>query len=82
MILPSKHIRLSESLFGLGAFILSKVDRPKTLDELWKEFENSVKTGRYPFSHSFENFILAIDLLHMLGGVATDKYGRIILCNS
>ena len=38
MILPSKHIRLSESLLGLGAVLLDFLNAPMTIDELWFKF--------------------------------------------
>ena len=38
MILPSKHISLSESLLGLAGILLTFLaKRPYTLDELWQE---------------------------------------------
>ena len=38
MILPEKHIKFSESLFGLGAVILHILNRPKKLEKLWIDF--------------------------------------------
>jgi len=81
MILPNRHIRLSESLFGLGSFVIEKSSKPISLDDIWSDFERSVASGSYPFAHSFENLILAIDLMHMLGAIETDNQGRIVSCN-
>lgn len=35
MILPTKHIRVADSLLGIGGYVLSILDEPKTLDEIW-----------------------------------------------
>ena len=82
MILPTKHIRLSESLLGLGSFVIQELSDPKTIDEVWSEFIKAVKSGEYPFSQSFENLILAIDLLYVLGAITTDDFGRLVQCSS
>ena len=38
MILPSKHIRFAESLMGLGGILLSIINEPKTIDEIWFKY--------------------------------------------
>ena len=75
MILPSKHISIAESLFGLGGYILSILDKPKTLEEIWKEFSNNSK--KYPAYHGFDNLVLAIDYLYMIGSIEVNKKGKI-----
>jgi hypothetical protein len=69
MILPSKHIRNCESLIGLGSILLSKLEEPQTIDELWIEFEKINNTPDCPTLHSFDNVILALDLLFVLGKI-------------
>lgn len=75
MILPQKHIKLSESLFGLGGFILGLLDTPKDVDRLWEDFIESVESNSFPTQHSFDNFILALDYLYIIGLLDTDKGG-------
>lgn len=78
MIFPEKHIRLSESLLGLGSFILAKLDTgPKTADKIWLDFRKVRETETYPSYHTFENFILAIDFLYSLGLLSLDESGKL-----
>lgn len=61
MILPTKHIKLSNSLLNVGAEILKYIDEAQTVTSLW----NKART----ISHvkTFERFTLGLDLLFMLG---------------
>lgn len=78
MILPSKHIKLSESLIGLGAFVVSIVKKPLTIDECWKQLnEDYINTGKLKKHHSFDNFILTVDLLYMIGVIEMNSKGEI-----
>ncbi len=60
MILPDKNIRLENSLFGMGAHILSELSGSDTVSSLWEK----VKTGT-PIN-SFEKFVLTLDFLFLL----------------
>lgn len=63
MILPTKHIKLSNSLLNVGAEILKHLDESQTVTSLWNKARvvSHVKT--------FERFTLGLDLLFMLGMV-------------
>jgi len=61
MILPSKHIKLSNSLINTGAVLLNRLDGDYTVTLLWD------KTRSLSEIKSFERFILGLDLLFMLG---------------
>lgn len=78
MILPSKHIRFSESLLGLGGIILSLINEPKTVDEIWLKYSeiNNSKTG-FPAYHNFDNVILALNYLYLIGAILIDNNGKI-----
>lgn len=80
MLLPAKHIKLAESILGLGAFVLRSLSEPKTLDALWRDFTAVRGTDAYPAHHSFDNLILAVDFLYTLGTVSIDGRGRISRC--
>jgi hypothetical protein len=67
MILPTKHISLRRSLLGVGAIILKQLNRPRTVTSLWE----SVRV--VPEVATFERFILALDLLYMLGAVQIEE---------
>lgn len=80
MILPSKHINLSESLLGLGGVLLTfLLQRPYTIDGLWQEYSKINNTrDRFPAYHSFDNVVLAINLLYMIGAISLNEKGEII----
>lgn len=61
MILPTKHIKLSNSLLTLGALLLRNITGKQTVTLLWD------KTKTLPEVRTFEKFTLGLDLLFMLG---------------
>lgn len=81
MLMPDKHIRVSESLLGLGSFVLEALCISRSMDELWGEFQEQARSGTYPAHHSFENLILAIDMLFSIGAVELDKNGNLTKCS-
>jgi hypothetical protein len=80
MILPDKHITIAQSLIGLGSFVLEKLERPKTIDNLWTEFQRVNNSTKFPAYHTFENLMLAIDFLFMIGVVEEDTSGKLKRC--
>lgn len=80
MILPSKHISLSESFFGLGGVILGFLKTPLTVDEIWHRFYKINNTKQFPAYHSFDNVILALDYLFVIGAIDINEQGKIMLC--
>ncbi len=61
MILPKKHIKLSESLFALGAVVLEQIDNPKTIDEIWDNISQKqqiIKTYWKPMKINLQKLIL------------------------
>lgn len=78
MILPSKHIRFSESLMGLGGILLSFINEPKSVDEIWfrySEINNSKR--KFPAYHNFDNVILALNYLYLIGAIQININGKI-----
>ncbi len=63
MILPSKHISQEKALLTVGAKLLKQLNRPKTVSAVWEEIRNST----VPISYDW--FVLAIDLLFIIGAV-------------
>ena len=63
MILPTKHIKLSNSLIGVGAVLLRHIDNNHTVTALWNS------TNILPEVKTFERFTLGLDLLFMMGAV-------------
>lgn len=81
MLLPEKHIRISESILGLGGFVLSSLDHPKTVDTVWEELQKARSLGEFPSYHSFENLVLAVDFLFAIGTVITLQNGKLTKCD-
>ena len=61
MILPTKHIKLSNSLLGVGATLLKYLDRNRTVTSLWNE------TRTLPEIKTFDRFTLGLDFLFLVG---------------
>ncbi len=79
MIIPTKHTNFSESLLGLGSYVLNELKTPKTVDYLWKQYNIDYKKEKYFGKHSFDNLLLAIVFLYSIGAVK-EKNGDIIKC--
>ena len=60
MILPTKHIKFSESLLGFGAYILKKINYESTIDFLWNEYRKDLSEDKYSIEHSFEIFLITL----------------------
>ena len=78
MILPSKHISIAESIFGLGGVLLNILqNKPHSIDSLWQEYSTiNNKRDVCPAYHSFDNVIFAVDLLFLIGAVNINSEGR------
>jgi len=77
MILPEKHLGLTESYFGFGGFLLNLLDEPMTIDNLWIEFSKYNNTQQFNSNHTFDDFILAINYLFIIGALNQNKEGEI-----
>lgn len=60
MILPTKHIKLSNSLLNVGATLLKHINGAQTVTLLWNE------ARILPEIKTFERFTLGLDLLFMM----------------
>ena len=63
MILPTKHIDLTQSLLGLGATVLRQLDRPATPSRLWERVRTDCQVP------SYERFVLALNLLYTIEAI-------------
>lgn len=79
MLMPEKHIRITESLFGIGGIIVECLDdKSVLLDEIIlyvEEYFN--KNNKEKIYNNIDNIILAIDFLYSIGIVEIDIDGRI-----
>ncbi len=76
-ILPEKHVRLSESLVGLGAIILGcTLERPQSLEGIWKELHSKEPVHpRINGSITFDSVVLSIDFLFAIGAIRLTNEG-------
>lgn len=78
MILPKKQLSINESFFGFGAFLLQRLSAPATTDELWEYYKDSYTNKKYPVKFSFDQFIMALDYLYIIGAIKENEKG--VLC--
>lgn len=72
MILPTKGVAPDRALLAVGATVLMHLTEPKTVSRLWTD----LGTADGSSGLKFDWFILALDLLYVLGLVRLDG-GRI-----
>lgn len=77
-LLPDKHVAFSESLLGLGALVLTRLETPKSLDDLWAELQNHPAVReRIDGTIGLKTLSLVIVLLFCVGAVKLNHEGRI-----
>lgn len=81
MVLPSKHLRLSDSLLGIGCLVLEQLTHPRTLQELCAEVLTEPSLAGIPQEQIVERVILALDMLYCIGTVRHVK-GEISRCQA
>ncbi|MDP8212102.1 MAG: hypothetical protein P9X22_02270 [Candidatus Zapsychrus exili] len=68
---------MSESLFGLGSYLLKFLDTPKTIDELWWDYSKINNSKRFPAHHGFDDIVFALDYLFCVGALDINDQGKI-----
>jgi hypothetical protein len=69
MILPSKHLSQSRALLGIGAEVLSQLDEPLAVSELWERVRAARASKADAAPLSFDWFVLALTFLHTIFAV-------------
>lgn len=80
MLLPDKHLRLSESVLGFSALVLSQISAPEPFDSVWRRVEKVLGTPKWPAVHGVEDFVLALCFLHSVGAVDVSAGGELFRC--
>jgi hypothetical protein len=75
MILPRKQLSVYESLFGFGAFLLAQLTDGKTVEELWEYYKAAYSNKLYEVKFSFDQFIITLDYLFIIGAIRKDEEG-------
>jgi len=68
VILPAKHLSTDRALITLGAELLTRLDRPKTVSALWNTTRRLHQSPAAVLT--FDWFVLALDILFAFGAVA------------
>ena len=76
MILPTKHIRIAESLIGLGGYLIKLLNEPMTIDNLWFKY-SKYNNKKFPAYHSFDNIVLSLNLLFIMGIIEINDNGEL-----
>lgn len=63
MILPTKHVPPRKAILGVAAILLQPIRASPTVSDLWAQVRSNPDVG------TFERFVLALDLLFLLGAV-------------
>ncbi len=80
MLIPTKHTNFSESLLGLGSYILKKLEKPMQVDELWNKYLSDYNKDIYPAKHSFDNLLLVLTFLYSVGTII-ERDGGVERCD-
>lgn len=73
MILPTKHIKPDRALLAVGGDVLTYLREPMTVSRVWDEVREHRGDAGEPAPINYDWFVLALDLLFMLGAVEFDR---------
>ena len=73
MILPTKHLRPDRALLTVGGEILGYLQEPVTVSRLWDLIRHARNERTHSAPISYDWFVLALDLLFMVGAVDLDR---------
>ncbi len=69
MILPSKHLSQERALLTVGAKLLARLSKPKTVSTLWEEISCPAETQAKKPALRYDSCVLTLDLLFMIGAI-------------
>jgi len=79
MLVPTKHTNFSNSLLGLGGYIIELLkNQPLGIDEIWNMYQKDIQKRDFFKAHTIENIVLSITFLYSIGKVE-EKDGKIYL---
>lgn len=73
MILPTKHIRPDRALLAVGGDLLASLREPTTVSRLWDDVRSRRGDAGEPAPINYDWFVLALDLLFIVGAVELDR---------
>ena len=81
MLLPNKHVKISESILGLSALVLSNLERPLPFDQLMTQLSAKFETPEWPAYHNTETVTLALCFLYSAGMIDVSGRGVLHRCD-
>lgn len=69
MILPSKHLSQERALLTVGAKLLARLSKPKTVSALWEEISRSGEKQERKPALRYDAYVLTLDLLFLIGTI-------------
>ncbi len=80
-LLPEKHVRMNETLLGLGALVLESLIIPMSLDGVWEHIKFlRQKKKIIPQKTSFEELVLAVNFLYAVRTIDFNEEGKLKRC--
>ena len=73
MILPTKHVEPDRALIGIGAEVLTALDRPMTMSRLWDRLRERRTTLSSAPPLDYDWYVLSLDLLYALAAIEFDR---------
>lgn len=78
MLLPSKHIKVSDSIITVAGLVLSVLDHPMSLDVLWKQYcLKGTQIADFEIKHNFTHFYLSICFLYATSAIDLNESGLV-----
>ncbi len=81
MLLPDKHIRLSESILGLAGVVYDSLTIPKSFDDLIESVKPRIESGQWQTTFSTQAVTLSLCFLHSINLVDVDARGDFYRCD-
>jgi hypothetical protein len=81
MLLPDKHIRISESILGLAGVVYDSLTVPKSFDALIEGLDSRLESDQWPVAHSTQAVTLSLCFLHSVNLVDVDQRGDFFRCD-
>lgn len=81
MLLPDKHIKISESILGLGGLVSNAMRERMSFDGLMVALAPRFGTPEWPAYHTPETVSLALSLLYMIGTIDVADNGELYRCD-
>lgn len=81
MLLPSKHLRVEESILGLGASLLPLIGTGRTIESVLDSYAVKCRATRDCVPESPARVLLALDWLFLIGAIEQTADGELSRCD-